>query len=91
MTGKLMSLRSELHLEDPQNRILWRRDRPMGFYHSTELRCEEEDGFKTRSQLATKFGAKVMDLMMKQGEDLNTSFSMLAMGLYSLVTTELRR
>lgn len=49
----IMGLRSELHLEDPQNRVPWRRDRKMGFYHNTELLqgSGEEAGGRNSSTL----------------------------------------
>lgn len=107
----IMGLRSELHLDDPQNRVPWRRDRRMGFYHNSELQGievgsntskslkqlihrivhGEGDETETLLELAGEFGNKVMDLMMRQGEEADTSLSAVALGLDSLIATELRR
>ncbi|KAJ0308573.1 hypothetical protein Brms1b_009450 [Colletotrichum noveboracense] len=40
----VMGLRSELHLEDPNNRCNWRRDRRMGAYHNIRNKQADESG-----------------------------------------------
>lgn len=40
----IMGLRSELHLEDPNNRCNWRRDRRMGSYHNIRTRTADGNG-----------------------------------------------
>lgn len=40
----VMGLRSELHLEDPNNRCNWRRDRRMGAYHNIRNQQAEAAG-----------------------------------------------
>lgn len=40
----LMGLRSELDLDDPNNRTNWRRDRRMGIYHNVHAKAGGEEG-----------------------------------------------
>ncbi|OJI89152.1 hypothetical protein ASPTUDRAFT_134297 [Aspergillus tubingensis CBS 134.48] len=40
----LMGLRSELDLDDPNNRTNWRRDRRMGIYHNVHAEASSEEG-----------------------------------------------
>jgi hypothetical protein len=107
----IMGLRSELHLDDPQNRVPWRRDRRMGFYHNSELQSSEVESSNSKSlkqlihrivdgeggetetvlELAGEFGNTVINLMMRQGEEVDTSLGAVALRLDSLIATELRR
>ncbi|PHH71960.1 hypothetical protein CDD82_6238 [Ophiocordyceps australis] len=47
-----MELRSEMHLDDPNNPINWRRDRRMGHYHNTERKRGNEQDTRGADPLA---------------------------------------
>lgn len=109
----MMGLRSELHLEDPKNRVTWRRNRRMGLYHNLkafsgaerkpdESRLNEllssarlePDVLNDKASvdlIALKIGEKVMEYRLRPGEEVDTSLSLIQIGMDSLKAIELRR
>ncbi|KAH7115402.1 hypothetical protein B0J13DRAFT_654214, partial [Dactylonectria estremocensis] len=68
----VMGLRSELHLEDPNNRCNWRRDRRMGAYHNIRNQQEEETG--SDSSALKTFLARVPEGSAMLSEKTNIEF-----------------
>ncbi|KAI8966588.1 ADP-ribosylation factor family-domain-containing protein [Daldinia sp. FL1419] len=65
----LIGLRSELHLDDPNNRTNWRRDRHIGMYHN--VRPDNEGGAgkgASQSNAGTLFLDRVLSVADEGGE-----------------------
>jgi len=66
----VMGLRSELDLEDPNNRTNWRRDRRMGSYHNVRTQ-DDNAGGDSSSQLKTFLSSLSQDIeILAQPESL---------------------
>ncbi|KAI0377169.1 polyketide synthase [Hypomontagnella monticulosa] len=65
----LMGLRSELHLDDPNNRTNWRRDRRMGMYHN--VWPDDKDGAvkgASQSSAVALFLGRTLSVADEDGE-----------------------
>ncbi|KAI0107229.1 polyketide synthase [Nemania sp. FL0031] len=64
----LMGLRSELHLDDPNNRTNWRRDRRMGMYHNVRPGDDGDDG-ATKSPFTASAVTTFLDNILNAADE----------------------
>lgn len=107
----VLGLGSNIALNSPANRAVWRKDRRMAIYHNTA--SGNGDTAKSSASLksymasaradtsllktadaaaffASEIGKRLFALLLKPEEDLNTSLSLVDLGMDSLVGIELR-
>ncbi|KAK3360559.1 polyketide synthase [Lasiosphaeria hispida] len=73
----LMGLRSELHLDDPNNRTNWRRDRRMGIYHNVSP-GGDDDVAKARDRSETSALAVFLSRVLAPGQEDGEAAALLA-------------